>query len=100
MGKQHFIYIIRPVRDNFLENPTPQENKIMEDHFQHLKLLREKGTLCLAGPSPAGKFGIVIFKADSMDEAGRLMNEDPAVKNGIMNAEVFDFRLSLTADDC
>jgi uncharacterized protein YciI len=43
-------------------------------------------------------FGIVIFKAESDNAAGELMPADPAVKEGVMRAELFPFRIALMSD--
>lgn len=40
-------------------------------------------------------FGIVIFEADSEEEAKLIMESDPAVAEGIMNAELFPYRVAL-----
>lgn len=91
----HFIYIIKPHKENFAERATPEENEIMSKHFVYLKDLMEKGLLVLAGPETSGKFGIAIFKADSLEHAKELTANDPAVKNGIVTAEIYPFKISL-----
>ncbi len=40
-------------------------------------------------------FGVVIFSAESQSEAERIMNDDPAVKAGLMTAELHPFCVSL-----
>ncbi|NLL89375.1 MAG: hypothetical protein GX228_10760 [Firmicutes bacterium] len=40
-------------------------------------------------------FGVVIFEADSEEEARFLMETDPAVEEGIMTAELFPYRVAL-----
>jgi uncharacterized protein len=42
----------------------------------------------------AATFGIVIFRADSADEASRIVDEDPAVRASVMRAELFPFRVA------
>ena len=44
-------------------------------------------------------FGIVIFKAESDEAAQAFVDEDPAVKAGVMTAMLFPFRLAMLADD-
>ncbi len=68
------------------------------DHFRHLQQLLDAGTLILAGRTlneDETMFGIVILEAGSAEEARRLMNEDPAVKGGIMTASLFPYRVAL-----
>jgi regulator of protease activity HflC (stomatin/prohibitin superfamily) len=40
-------------------------------------------------------FGIVVFHADSQERAGAIVEGDPAVKYGVMRAELFAYRVSL-----
>ena len=56
-----YIYLTHPLRDGFFEQPTPEEDIIMEEHFQYLKQATEAGTVLLAGPCLDDTFGIVIF---------------------------------------
>ena len=39
--------------------------------------------------------GIAILETDTMEEAAEIMTNDPAVKGGIMSAELFEFSLAL-----
>jgi uncharacterized protein YciI len=48
------------------------------------------------GPSER-TFGIVIYKAADESAARALADADPAVRDGIMSAEVFPFRIALQA---
>lgn len=41
-----------------------------------------------------GVFGIAILRADSEAEARAIMQNDPAVKNGVMHAELFPYRIA------
>ena len=40
-------------------------------------------------------FGIVILEVDSEEEAINLMESDPAIKEGIMTATLFPYRVAL-----
>lgn len=80
------------------DNWTEKENRIVEEHFQRLKQLRDEGVVIFAGRvstmDPEG-FGIVIFKADSEEDALAIMENDPAVREGIMTVELFPFNIAL-----
>jgi uncharacterized protein YciI len=43
------------------------------------------------------RFGIVIYRAADASAARALADADPAVRDGIMSAEVFPFRIALQA---
>jgi uncharacterized protein len=77
---------------------TDLEKKLVSEHFDYLKGLTNGGTVVLAGRTvntDVSSFGIVIFRAGSEEEARRIMNEDPAVRNRVFRAELFPYRMSL-----
>lgn len=90
-----FIYFIRPHKENFSKTMTEDEGNIMGEHFLYLQDMLEKGKLILAGPETNGKFGIAIIETESEQEAKDIMNNDPAVKSGIVTPELYPYRVSL-----
>lgn len=98
-GNNQFIYKLKLIPSLLDENNwTERENNIVKIHFERLKELTEKGTVIMAGRtinSDESQFGIVIFEAANIKEAEIFMNEDPAVKEKIMSAELFPFRVAL-----
>jgi len=79
---------------------TPEEDRIVRRHFAYLKSLTERGTVLLVGrtqnPDPTA-FGIHILLAPSGAEAGRVVDDDPAVREGIMRAELSPYKIALLA---
>src|SRR4030042_5169593 len=65
-----YIYLIHPLRHEFFENPTPQEEAVMQAHFEYLKKATAKGVVLLAGPGLDEAVGVVVFKAESGEYAG------------------------------
>jgi len=47
-----YLYLIHLLRDGFFEQPTQEEESVMEEHFQYLKQATEDGIVLLAGPCP------------------------------------------------
>jgi uncharacterized protein YciI len=96
---REFLYKIQPTRLELLSiGPTTKETHIMSDHFNYLKDLTEKGVVVLAGRTlntDSSAFGIVVFKAASESSARLIMENDPAVKHGLMHAELFPYRVAL-----
>jgi len=92
---EQFLYKTIPPRVDFRSNMTDAEQQIIEEHFQYLKKLTSDSIVYLAGPVTDGSFGIVVFDAESIDFARKIMENDPAVKAGLMSAELFPFRVSL-----
>lgn len=90
-----FIYVVKLVHPQLLERMSPEQEAVMEKHFLRLKQGVEDGRVILAGPCTDGAFGIVLFHADSEEDATDYMNGDPAVEGGLMTAELHPFRISL-----
>ena len=79
------------------EGPREDEKEILNRHFKYLESLTEQGTVLLFGRSQnsdATTFGIVIFRADSEKEARSIMSGDPAVKQGVMRAELYPYKVA------
>jgi len=94
-----FIYVLK-LRPRLLieENWTDTDEEIVSRHFQKLQSLLNEGKLILAGKTDGldeKTFGIVIFEAESKEEAIKIMKNDPAVKEGIMTAELFPYHVAL-----
>ena len=94
-----FIYTLKVTRlGQLTEGPTAEEQAIVSEHFAYLKDLTEKGVAILVGrtsTADADTFGIMVFQAASEAEAQEIMANDPAVKNGVMAARLFPFRIAL-----
>ncbi len=73
---------------------TPEQNdytkKIQAGHMQNINRLAAEGKLLVAGPFLDDKElrGIFIFKVDSMEEAQKLCDTDPAVQAGRLRTEI------------
>jgi uncharacterized protein YciI len=98
-----YLYIIRPTRLEMLtEGPTEREQKIVSQHFTYLQDLTQQGVAILVGRSQtadADSLGIIVYQASSEETARRLMENDPAVKQGVMRASFYPFRIALITAD-
>ncbi len=77
---------------------SEKDKQTIHVHFQHLQEMLAEGKLVVAGRTDVENektFGIVVYEADSYEEAVGIANDDPAVKAGIMSVEVFPFSLAL-----
>jgi uncharacterized protein YciI len=111
---QQFAYFIRPAREEFFDQPTEFEQKVVSEHAGYVKRLLDGGTVFLAGrcfdpahypstsagaaplqmPTP----GIVLFKARDLEAAVRIMEADPAVRAGVFKAQLNAFRIAFSQD--
>jgi uncharacterized protein YciI len=92
-----YLYLIHPYRDGFFEQPTPEEDIIMEEHFQYLKQATEGGIVLLAGPCLDNTFGIIVFLAENDEAAHTFMFNDPSVMKNVMMAELHPLHISMRA---
>lgn len=79
---------------------TDESRAIISRHAEFLDALGKTGILLFAGrtlfePGDANLFGIAVIRADSLDHAQSIMADDPAVLNGIQQAQIFPWRLSI-----
>jgi uncharacterized protein YciI len=98
---QEYLYFLRPARLGMVaDGPTPDEAEIVSRHFAYLQDLTEQGVMVLVGRTQnndADTFGIAIFRAASEAQARAIMENDPAVRHGVMTARLFPYRIALMA---
>lgn len=97
--KKQYIYVLKLI-DRLLdeENWTEKENNIVKEHFETLQKLNKEGTVILAGRTlntDPDSFGIVILEVENEKEARGIMENDAAVKEGIMTAKLYPYRIAL-----
>jgi uncharacterized protein YciI len=97
--EKQFLYKLHATRADMLKTgPTKEEGAVVEEHFEYLKNLTREGAAILVGrtlTTDESAFGITIFRAESEEAAREIMNNDPAVKKGVMRATLFPFRVAL-----
>src|SRR5690348_461067 len=98
---KEYLYMVRATRLGMLtEGPTDQEMVIVGQHFNYLKDLTERGVVVLVGRTQNNDettFGIAIFRALDDEAAREIMNNDPAVRNNVMTATLYPYRIALLA---
>jgi YCII-related domain. len=96
---KQFIYVLHLVSRLHADSAwTKEDNATLERHFARFQEATKTGQLILAGRTsePGDKtFGIAIFEAADEDAARKFMQEDPAVANGLMTAELHPFAVAL-----
>lgn len=94
---QHFVIRTRPTRPAMMsEGLNEQERASFARHSAWLKARVAEGVMILVGRThDAGirTFALAVIKADSEDDARRIMTDDPFVQDGVVEAEVFAFDL-------
>lgn len=80
------------------QGPTPFEKDVISRHFSYLSDLTDKGVMILVGRTQnndESTIGIAIFEAVDESAARSLMQNDPAVAEGVMTAELFPYQVAL-----
>ncbi len=77
---------------------TKEDESIINDHVSYLSKLKDNKILVFAGRTQTdgeNTVGLVLFYANSLEEASTTMKNDPAVNNGIMTGEVVEFSTAI-----
>ncbi len=94
-----WLYYLVPARLGMVtDTATPEEIETVSRHFAYLKDLTEKGVIILMGRTEnndESTFGIAIFEADDESAARQIMENDPAVMGGVMNATLYPYKIAL-----
>ena len=71
-------------------DPTPELERLQEEHLAHIRSMAATGKLVVAGPLSDNGFirGILVFKTATLEEAKALAENDPAVKAGRLVVEI------------
>lgn len=98
-SKKEFVYVLKvTARLREEENWRENHRKTLENHFKYLKNLLSEGKLIMAGDTSVtekSNVELVIIKAYTEEEAKNLMNNDPGIKEGIMEGSIYNFKISL-----
>jgi uncharacterized protein YciI len=98
---KQFMYILHLTPHYMqLSNWGEESNATIGNHFNYLKDLHAKGVMKMVGRTDLSiedndNHGIAIFVAENEDAALEIMNNDPAVVNGLMTAKLYPFSIAL-----
>jgi D-alanyl-D-alanine carboxypeptidase len=96
-AKKQFVIVLRlsaKYQDD--KNWTEADNKAVQNHFAKLQQLQKEGKLLFAGRTlNKESMGFVILEVETEAEARQIMENDDAVKAGIMSAELLPFQTAL-----
>jgi len=98
--QKQFVYVLK-LTPRLLDekNWTEQDRQIVGRHFRRLQQMHKEGRVLLAGrtlpDSDPSQFGVVVFEADSEEEARKVMEADDAVREKLMTAQLFPFSVAL-----
>jgi uncharacterized protein YciI len=93
METQSYVIILRPAN----EYGSPGTDERVNEHFEYLRGLLERGILSMAGRFSEVLIGLVMIETSSHEEALEIMRNDPAVKSGVFHAELYPWRIVFKA---
>jgi uncharacterized protein YciI len=78
-----------------LEMIDPVKNQeLRPQHLEYLEQKKKEGKLFARGPFADGSGGLVIYKAETYEEAKKLAEEDPYVKQGVRKLILREWNMS------
>lgn len=82
---KYYVSKLIPPRPTFMQDITPAETKLMQQHSTYWRDLMERGLAVAFGPvaDPAGAFGLGILEVPADVDPRRLLADDPVVKAGV-----------------
>jgi uncharacterized protein YciI len=95
-GVAEWIAFLHAPREDFAATMTDAERAAWGEHFERLQRLVAEGVVVMAGPTLGpDNTGILVFEADDLEAAERLVAEDPTASGGFVTPEIRPFRISL-----
>lgn len=85
MKREHFFFKLIPPRSTFLNDMTPDELTLMEEHARYTRAAQAAGDVLIAGPVLAdeGVFGIAVLAMAGEPAARAFCENDPSVRAGL-----------------
>jgi uncharacterized protein YciI len=94
-GKQQFLLVLEGGRPTIIEDITASEQKIVDHHFALLQEAHRQGTVALVGRCDDTPLGIIILQVNSRQEAEAILDNDPAVRAGLMKGKLYPFTVHM-----
>lgn len=95
----HFLPGDRPELATDPEAWTAADEQVGTDHFERLRQAAADGVVILAGRSQDGIGpAVVIFEADSEEEARAFVEADPFLTSGLFRASMHPFRVAVAPE--
>lgn len=88
-----YAAIVKP-GETWRANKAAGKPNDMAAHLAYTKQMREQGKLIFGGPFADGSGGLLVYRADSLEDAKRLMSADPACVGKIFEFEMHPWLLN------
>ncbi|MEZ4838696.1 YciI family protein [Flavobacterium sp.] len=82
-----FVLFHTPGKNWVASLPFKEQPNVME-HVKYMSTFLESKKLIMGGPFLDNSGGMMIYSCEKIEEALKIANDDPCVKNGLLNVEV------------
>ncbi|MDF2447605.1 MAG: YCII-related protein [Bacteroidota bacterium] len=88
-GMKNYVFVLLKTGSNTSTDKTAKD-KAFEGHMKNIQKMADNGKLAVAGPFSKGgnNRGIFILNVSSFEEAKKLLEGDPAVKENYLETEM------------
>lgn len=83
-----FFVLIHTPGENWVDSLSFQEQPNVMEHVKYMSTFLKSKKLIMGGPFLDNSGGMMIYKCEKIEEAEKIANDDPCVKNGLLNVEV------------
>ena len=90
-GMKNYVFVILKTGPNDATIKGKERDDIFAGHMSNIGRMADAGKLAVAGPfgkNDKGYRGLYIFNVETVDEAQKIVETDPAVKAGIFIADL------------
>jgi uncharacterized protein YciI len=97
-GMKSYVLVILKTGPNKIEDKE-KVNSLFAGHMANIHRMANSGLLVVAGPMKKNEKnyrGIFILNVKTLDEASKLLNTDPAIKENLLEAELYGWYGSAT----
>jgi uncharacterized protein YciI len=92
-----FFARLLPPRPTFMQDITPAETPLMQQHFAYWTEQFKTGKVLLLGPvmDPKGAFGVFVLEMSSEAEARAMVEGDPTIKAGMNHYDIAPMHVAM-----
>ncbi|MDZ4712677.1 MAG: YciI family protein [bacterium] len=97
-GMKHYVFAILKTGSNNISDKNVLDT-IFAGHMNNINKLAENGSLVLAGPfgeNDKNFRGIFVFNVSTVEQAQELVKTDPAVREKVLEVELYSWYGSAT----
>jgi uncharacterized protein len=76
----------------YMQDPS-RNQELRPQHLAYLEDLKTQGKIHAKGPFVDGAGGMVVYIAESLEEASKIAESDPYVREGVRRLELHEWKI-------